>query len=120
MLTVLTVGLSGLVLFGMAALGCIPLLSQTVLLKGVNDDADVLAMVLRGLVAARVKPYYLHHPDLAPGTGEDPDCSLSRMIPGRPRWPVCGCPFFPRLSCASDKATTPTASRPAGHSFSEG
>ncbi|MGH7126263.1 MAG: lysine-2,3-aminomutase-like protein [Stellaceae bacterium] len=47
----------------------IPLLGQTVLLKGVNDDAAVLEKLFRGLVAARVKPYYLHHPDLAPGTG---------------------------------------------------
>ncbi len=46
----------------------IPLLGQTVLLKGVNDDAAVLEELLRGLVAARVKPYYLHHPDLARGT----------------------------------------------------
>jgi lysine 2,3-aminomutase len=46
----------------------IPMLSQSVLLKGVNDDADVLAELMRGFVAARVKPYYLHHADLAPGT----------------------------------------------------
>ena len=46
----------------------IPLLSQTVLLRGVNDDAAVLEALFRGLVAMRVKPYYLHHPDLARGT----------------------------------------------------
>ncbi|HUH83536.1 MAG TPA: lysine-2,3-aminomutase-like protein [Stellaceae bacterium] len=46
----------------------IPLLGQTVLLRGVNDDPAVLAALFRGLVAMRVKPYYLHHPDLAPGT----------------------------------------------------
>ncbi|HYD97829.1 MAG TPA: lysine-2,3-aminomutase-like protein [Alphaproteobacteria bacterium] len=46
----------------------IPLLSQTVLLRGVNDDAAVLEALFRGLVRARVKPYYLHHGDLAPGT----------------------------------------------------
>jgi len=46
----------------------IPLLSQTVLLKGVNDDAASLEALLRALVACRVKPYYLHHPDLARGT----------------------------------------------------
>jgi len=45
-----------------------PLLSQTVLLRGVNDDADTLAALMRALVECRVKPYYLHHPDLAPGT----------------------------------------------------
>ncbi|HEV3174659.1 MAG TPA: lysine-2,3-aminomutase-like protein [Stellaceae bacterium] len=47
----------------------IPLLAQSVLLKGVNDDAAVLETLFRGLVAARVKPYYLHHHDLARGTG---------------------------------------------------
>ena len=47
----------------------VPLVSQTVLLKGVNDDADTLAALMRAFVEARVKPYYLHHPDLAPGTG---------------------------------------------------
>src|SRR5262252_3474918 len=46
----------------------IPLLSQTVLLRGVNDDAVVLEALFRGLVAMRVKPYYLHHADLARGT----------------------------------------------------
>ena len=46
----------------------IPMLSQTVLLKGVNNDPEVLAELMRTLVAIRVKPYYLHHPDMAPGT----------------------------------------------------
>ena len=44
------------------------LVSQSVLLKGVNDDADTLEALMRAFVEARVKPYYLHHPDLAPGT----------------------------------------------------
>ena len=47
----------------------IPLVSQTVLLKGVNDDADTLARLMRAFVEAGVKPYYLHQGDLAPGTG---------------------------------------------------
>ncbi len=47
----------------------IPLVSQTVLLAGVNDDADTLGALMRALVECRVKPYYLHHGDLAPGTG---------------------------------------------------
>ena len=47
----------------------IQLVSQTVLLRGVNDDPAVLAALMRGFVEARVKPYYLHHPDLAPGVG---------------------------------------------------
>ena len=46
----------------------IPLLSQSVLLRGVNDDSTVLEALFRGLVAMRIKPYYLHHADLAPGT----------------------------------------------------
>jgi lysine 2,3-aminomutase len=44
------------------------LVSQSVLLRGINDDADVLAALMRCFVENRVKPYYLHHPDLAPGT----------------------------------------------------
>ncbi len=45
------------------------LVSQTVLLKGINDDAETLAALMRGFVEAGVKPYYLHHGDLAPGIG---------------------------------------------------
>jgi len=48
--------------------GGIPLVSQSVLLKGVNDDGDTLAALMDAFVANRIKPYYLHHPDLAPGT----------------------------------------------------
>ena len=47
----------------------IPMLSQSVLLRGVNDDAAVLARLFKTLVRNRVKPYYLHHADLARGTG---------------------------------------------------
>ncbi len=47
----------------------IPLVSQTVLLRGINDDAETLAQLMRAFLEARIKPYYLHHPDLAPGTG---------------------------------------------------
>lgn len=50
------------------AAGC-SLLSQSVLLKGVNDDPAVLEALFRRLITLHVKPYYLHHPDLAPGTG---------------------------------------------------
>ena len=46
----------------------IAMVSQTVLLKGVNDDADTLEALMRAFVEMRVKPYYLHHGDLAPGT----------------------------------------------------
>jgi lysine 2,3-aminomutase len=48
----------------------IPLLSQSVLLRGVNDDADTLEALMRALVETRIKPYYLHHGDLAPGTAQ--------------------------------------------------
>ena len=47
----------------------IPLLGQSVLLAGVNDRPEVLGDLLRALVECRIKPYYLHHADLAPGTG---------------------------------------------------
>ncbi|MBK1794629.1 lysine-2,3-aminomutase-like protein [Devosia sp. WQ 349] len=49
--------------------GGVALVSQSVLLAGVNDDFDTLAALMRGFVENRIKPYYLHHPDLAPGTG---------------------------------------------------
>ena len=48
--------------------GGLPMLSQSVLLKGVNDDAETLACLMRAFVALRIKPYYLHHLDPAPGT----------------------------------------------------
>ncbi|MFM2130108.1 MAG: hypothetical protein RL477_1654 [Pseudomonadota bacterium] len=47
----------------------LPMLAQSVLLKGVNDDPATMERLLRALTAARIKPYYLHHPDLARGTG---------------------------------------------------
>lgn len=46
----------------------IPMLSQTVLLRGVNDDPEVLGALMRAFVETRIKPYYLHQGDLAPGT----------------------------------------------------
>ena len=46
----------------------IPMLSQSVLIRGVNDDAATLGALMRALVECRIKPYYLHHGDLAPGT----------------------------------------------------
>jgi lysine 2,3-aminomutase len=66
----------------------VPLLAQTVLLKGVNDDAVTLEALFRALIACRVKPYYLHHPDLAPGTAKfrpsiEHGRSLMRALRGR-------------------------------------
>lgn len=66
----------------------IALVSQTVLLRGVNDDGATLEALLRSLLAARVKPYYLHHGDLAPGTGHlrtsiETGAALMRDLRGR-------------------------------------
>ncbi|GBQ66525.1 lysine 2,3-aminomutase [Ameyamaea chiangmaiensis NBRC 103196] len=46
----------------------IPVIGQSVLLRGVNDTTETLEGLLRAMVAARVKPYYLHQLDPAPGT----------------------------------------------------
>jgi len=58
-----------------AALACgrlanagIPLGCQTVLLKGVNDDPDVMKRLMQKLLTIRVRPYYLFQSDLAQGT----------------------------------------------------
>jgi lysine 2,3-aminomutase len=66
----------------------VPLLSQTVLLKGINDAVPVLEELFRALIRHRVRPYYLHHPDLAPGTGHfrlgiDEGRALMRALRGR-------------------------------------
>ena len=66
----------------------IPMLGQTVLLAGVNDDPETLGALMRAMVEARIKPYYLHHPDLAPGTshfrtGLGRGQGLMRAIRGR-------------------------------------
>jgi len=47
----------------------IPMVSQSVLLRGINDDAATLEALMRTFVENRIKPYYLHQGDLAPGTG---------------------------------------------------
>lgn len=46
----------------------IPLGSQTVLLKGINDDADTMTRLVHKLLKIRVKPYYLYQADLVTGT----------------------------------------------------
>ena len=58
-----------------AALACatladagIPLGSQTVLLKGVNDNPHIIQSLMKKLLAVRVRPYYIHHPDVVRGT----------------------------------------------------
>src|SRR5262249_35880128 len=57
--------------------GGVPMVSQTVLLKGINDNTEALEALMRGLVEARVKPYYLHHLDKAPGTSHF-RCTIER------------------------------------------
>lgn len=47
----------------------IPVSNQSVLLAGVNDDAEVLADLCTGLHDRGIEPYYLHHPDRVPGAG---------------------------------------------------
>jgi len=49
--------------------GGIPVMNQTVLLRGVNDDAETLEALFTGLVEARVRPYYLLQMDPVRGTG---------------------------------------------------
>src|SRR5262249_54117060 len=66
----------------------IPMLSQTVLLRGINDEAAALGELMRALVECRIKPYYLHHGDLAPGTaqwrtGIEEGQALMRALHGR-------------------------------------
>ena len=63
----------------------IPLVSQSVLLKGVNNDSETLVALMRAFVENRIKPYYLHHPDLARGTshfriGIDEGLALLRQL----------------------------------------
>jgi lysine 2,3-aminomutase len=66
----------------------IPMLGQSVLLRGINDDAQTLGALMRALVECRIKPYYLHHGDLAPGTahwrtGVAEGQALMRALRGR-------------------------------------
>jgi lysine 2,3-aminomutase len=66
----------------------IPMVSQSVLLRGVNDDAATLEALMRAFVECRVKPYYLHHADLAPGTSHfrttiEEGQALMRALRGR-------------------------------------
>ena len=75
----------------------IAMLSQSVLLKGVNDDVDVLESLMRAFVENRIKPYYLHHADLAPGTSHfrttiDEGLALMRAL--RTRLPGAALPTY--------------------------
>ncbi len=64
------------------------LISQSVLLRGVNDSVEALEALMRSLLAARIKPYYLHQLDLAPGTSHfrvplDEGQALVKALRGR-------------------------------------
>jgi lysine 2,3-aminomutase len=48
--------------------GGVPVLGQSVLLRGVNDSELALRALFETMLSCRVKPYYLHHLDPAPGT----------------------------------------------------
>ena len=66
----------------------IPMVSQSVLLRGVNDDVQTLEALMRAFVECRIKPYYLHHADLAPGTSHfrtsiEESQALMRALRGR-------------------------------------
>jgi lysine 2,3-aminomutase len=66
----------------------IPMVSQSVLLRGVNDDVQTLETLMRAFVECRIKPYYLHHADLAPGTSHfrtsiEEGQALMRALRGR-------------------------------------
>jgi len=68
--------------------GGIPLGCQTVLLKGVNDNADTMAQLMCGLLGLRVKPYYLFQADLTRGTDHfrtrvDTGLNIMRRLIGR-------------------------------------
>ena len=58
---------SKLALRRVRALG-IPILGQSVLLRGVNDSSEALEALFRAMISVRMKPYYLHQLDPAPGT----------------------------------------------------
>jgi lysine 2,3-aminomutase len=58
---------AGAALRRVRALGT-PMLGQSVLLRGVNDSPAALEALFRAMIAHRVKPYYLHQLDPAPGT----------------------------------------------------
>lgn len=57
----------------------IPVSVQTVLLRGINDDPEVLETLFAGLVRRGAQPYYLFQADLAPGTAHL-RCPLSRGL----------------------------------------
>ena len=83
----------------------IPLVSQSVLLRGVNDDAATLEALMRAFVECRIKPYYLHHGDLAPGTAH----LRTTIAQGQELMRACGDAFpacASRIMCSIFPAAT--------------
>ncbi len=77
----------------------VPLLGQTVLLRGVNDEAPAMEALLRAMIRNRIKPYYLHSLDPAPGTARFQvleDYGLALMAALRGRLPGHALPLFIR------------------------
>ena len=77
----------------------VPLLGQSVLLRGVNDDASAMEALLRAMLRNRIKPYYLHSLDAAPGTArfQVPEVDgLALMAALRGRLPGHALPLFVR------------------------
>jgi lysine 2,3-aminomutase len=77
----------------------LPLLGQSVLLRGVNNDALALEALLRAMLRNRIKPYYLHGLDAAPGTArfQVPEAEgLALMAALRGRLPGHALPLFVR------------------------
>jgi lysine 2,3-aminomutase len=74
----------------------ISLLSQSVLLKGVNDEANTLSELVAAFLRHGVVPYYLHHADLAPGTSHFRTSireGINLMAALRERMPEHRCPI---------------------------
>ena len=83
----------------------IPMVSQSVLLRGVNDNAAALEALMRAFVECRIKPYYLHHGDLAPGTAH----LRTTLEHGQELMRACGggCPdYASRIMCSIFPAVT--------------
>ena len=75
----------------------IPILNQTVLLKGINDSADILEDLFRKLVRIKVKPHYLFHVDPVKGVkhfATGIDCGLDIIRKFRSQLSSIAVPHF--------------------------
>lgn len=75
----------------------VPLLGQSVLLRGVNDNGPAMEALLRAMIRNRIKPYYLHNLDPAPGTArfQVPEADGLRLMAAlRGRLPGHALPLF--------------------------